>query len=222
MTPATKIKIAIIDDHEIFRSGLIGHLSIYKDLDIVIDAENGHEFLNALENHKVDVILLDISLPDIDGIEIAKIIREKNKNIKILMLTGHYDSSYVSNCLDAKVDGYLIKTSKASEIYYAITTVLNNESYFPELVKNIIATDVIRKHQIEFKADSNSPTFSGIELKVLKLIRDGKTSESIGKELNKSKTTIDEYRSKMMKKTSTQNSTELMYYCIANKIFEKS
>ncbi|MDQ3142575.1 MAG: response regulator transcription factor [Bacteroidota bacterium] len=220
MTQSNKIKIAIVDDHEIFRAGLKSHLSIYKDLDIVINAENANDLLASLDNQPVDVILLDISLPDINGIEIAKIIREKDQNIKILMLTGHDQSSYVFNSLDAKANGYLIKTSKASEIYNAIKTVIIEGSYFNEFVKNIIASDVIRKHQNEFKENNNVPTFSGIEMKVLGFIRDGKTSEAIGKKLFKSKRTIDEYRSQLMKKTNTHNSTELMYYCIANKIFD--
>ncbi|MCC6816179.1 MAG: response regulator transcription factor [Saprospiraceae bacterium] len=220
MTIENKIKLAIVDDHEIFRSGLIMHLSKFEELEIIVNVEKGNELLAELKNHQIDIILLDLSLPDISGIEIIKFIRSSNLKVKILALTGHEQSSYVFNALDAKVDGYLLKTAKASEILIAIKIVIANGNYFSDIVKNIIATDVIRKHNNDYNNTNLTVTFSGIEKKVLKLIRDGKTSEAIAKELFKSKRTIDEYRSQLMKKTKTHNSTELMFYCIANKIFE--
>ncbi|MBK6545726.1 MAG: response regulator transcription factor [Saprospiraceae bacterium] len=221
MPHTNKIKIAIVDDHELFRTGLLTHLSIYDDLDIVINVEKGNELLNALENQLIDLILMDISLPDINGIDITKILKEKNNNIKIIMLTGHELPSYVTNSIEARADGYLVKSSKASEIHNAILAVINGGSYYNEQVRNIIASDVIRKHQIERTGNNNLPTFSETEMELLELIRDGRTSEEIGKKIHKSKRTIDEYRSKLMKKTNTHNSYELIYYCIANKIFDK-
>lgn len=214
-----KIKIAVVDDHELFRTGLLTHLSIYNDLDIVINVENGNELLNAIENQPIDLILMDISLPDITGIDITKALKERNNNIKIIMLTGHELPSYVTNSIEAKADGYLIKTSKASEIHNAILTVVNGAKYFNEQVKNILASDVIKKHQIDLTGN-NLPTFSKTEMELLEFIRDGKTSEEIGKIIHKSKRTVDEYRSKLMKKTNTHNAYELIYFCIANKIFD--
>jgi DNA-binding NarL/FixJ family response regulator len=221
MPHTNKIKIAVVDDHELFRTGLLTHLSIYNDLDIVISVENGNDLLNALENQPIDLILMDIKLPNINGIDITKSLKEKNINLKIIMLTGYDLPSYVTNSMEVKANGYLLKSSKASEIYNAIITVVNGGSYYNEQVKNIIASDVIRRHQIEFFGNSNLPTFSKSEMELLEFIRDGKTSEEIGKIIHKSKRTIDEYRSKLMKKTNTHNSFELIYYCVANKIFEK-
>jgi len=221
MLQSKKVKIAVVDDHELFRTGLTTHLGIYNDLEIVISAENGNELLDALKSQSVDVILMDISLPDINGIDITKSLKERNENTKIIMLTGHELPSYVTNSLEAKADGYLLKSSKASEIHNAILTVMHGESYYNEHVKNIIASDVIRKHQNEFSGNSNLPSFSKSEIELLEHIRDGKTSEEIGKLIHRSKRTIDEYRSKLMKKTNTHNSFELIYYCIANKIFDK-
>ncbi len=221
MHSSSKISIAIVDDHELFRTGLLTHLSIYDDLDIVINVEKGNELLSILENHTIDLILMDISLPDINGINITKILKERNKNIKIIMLTGHELPSYVTNSIEAKVDGYLLKSSKASEIHSAILTVISGESYYSEQVKNIIASDVIRKHQIEFSGHNNLPSFSQTELELLEFIKVGKTSEEIGKIIHKSKRTVDEYRAKLMKKTNTHNAFELIYYCIANNIFDK-
>lgn len=221
MLHSNKIKIAVVDDHELFRTGLLSHLSIYDDLDIVINAENGNELLNALETQTVDLVLMDISLPDINGIDVTKILKEKNNSIKIIMLTGHELPSYVTNSIEAKANGYLVKSSKASEIHKAIVTVINGDNYYNEQVKNIIASDVIRKHNIELNRNNHLPTFSEMEIELLKLIRAGSTSLEISKKLFKSKRTIDEYRSILMKKTNTNNSYELIYYCITNKIFDK-
>lgn len=216
-----KIKIAVVDDHELFRTGLLTHLSIYNELDIIISVENGNDLLYAMKNQPVDLILMDINLPNTNGIDITKTLKEANPDIKIIMLTGHELPSYVTNSIEAKANGYLLKSSKASEIHTAILTVINGESYYSEQVKNIIASDVIRKHQIEFSGNNSLPTFSKSEMEILEFIRDGKTSEEIGKIIHKSKRTIDEYRSKLMKKTNTHNSYELIYYCIANNIFYK-
>ncbi|MBL0238037.1 MAG: response regulator transcription factor [Saprospiraceae bacterium] len=221
MLHSNKIKIAVVDDHELFRTGLLSHLSIYDDLDIVINVENGNELLNALETQTVDLVLMDISLPDINGIDVTKILKEKNNSIKIIMLTGHELPSYVTNSIEAKANGYLVKSSKASEIHKAIVTVINGDNYYNEQVKNIIASDVIRKHNIELNRNNHLPTFSEMEIELLKLIRAGSTSLEISKKLFKSKRTIDEYRSILMKKTNTNNSYELIYYCITNKIFDK-
>ncbi|MFN8279043.1 MAG: response regulator transcription factor [Saprospiraceae bacterium] len=221
MSSSSKIKIAIVDDHELFRTGLLTHLSIYDDLDIVINVEKGNELLKILENQSIDLILMDISLPDINGINITKILKERNNNIKIIMLTGHELPSYVTNSIEAKANGYLLKSSKASEIHTAILAVINGESYYSDQVKNIIASDVIRKHQIEFSGNINLPSFSQTEMELLEFIKVGKTSEEIGKIIHKSKRTVDEYRAKLMKKTNTHNAYELIYYCIANKIFDK-
>ncbi len=221
MLHSNKIKIAVVDDHELFRTGLLSHLSIYDDLDIVINVENGNELLNALETQTVDLVLMDISLPDINGIDVTKILKEKNNSIKIIMLTGHELPSYVTNSIEAKANGYLVKSSKASEIHKAIVTVINGDNYYNEQVKNIIASDVIRKHNIELNRNNHLPTFSEMEIELLELIRDGSTSLEISKKLFKSKRTIDEYRSILMKKTNTNNSYELIYYCITNKIFDK-
>lgn len=221
MPTANRIKIAIVDDHELFRTGLLTHLSIYQELEIVINVENANQLLNALDNQTVDLILMDINLPDISGINVTKVLKEKNENIKIIMLTGYELPSYVTSSIEVRADGYLLKSSKASEINKAILTVINGGSYYNEQVKNIIASDVIRKHQLEYSGNNNLPAFSKTEMELLEFIRDGKTSEEIGKIIHKSKRTVDEYRSKLMKKTNTHNSYELIYYCIANKIFEK-
>ena len=222
MHVANKIKIAVIDDHELFRTGLLTHLSIYNDLEVVINVENANQLLQALDKQAVDLILMDINLPDINGIDVTKVLKEKNANLKIIMLTGHELPSYVTNSMEARADGYLLKSSKASEINKAILTVINGGSYFNEQVKNIIASDVIRKHQLEYSGNNNLPAFSKTEMELLEYIKDGKTSEEIGKIIHKSKRTIDEYRSKLMKKTNTHNSYELLYYCIVNKIFDKN
>jgi len=221
-TKSNKIKVGVVDDHELFRTGLITHLSIYNELDIVINVENGNDLLYAMNNQPVDLILMDINLPNKNGIDITKTLKESNHDIKIIMLTGHELPSYVTNSIDAKANGYLLKSSKASEIHQAILTVINGENYYSEQVKYIIASDVIRKHQIEVFGNNNLPSFSQTEMELLEFIRDGKTSEEIGKIIHKSKRSVDEYRSKLMKKTNTNNAYELIYYCIANKIFDKN
>ena len=123
-TKSNKIKVGVVDDHELFRTGLITHLSIFDTLDIVINVENGNDLINAMKNQPVDVILMDINLPNKNGIDVTKTLKESNNEIKIIMLTGHELPSYVTNSIEAKANGYLLKSSKASEIHTAILSVI--------------------------------------------------------------------------------------------------
>ena len=88
-TKSNKIKVGVVDDHELFRTGLITHLSIFDTLDIVINVENGNDLINAMKNQPVDVILMDINLPNKNGIDVTKTLKESNNEIKIIMFTGH-------------------------------------------------------------------------------------------------------------------------------------
>lgn len=216
----SKIKVAIVDDQEIVRTGFIGLLAPYDDIQVMLEAGNGQDLIDKLPSNPVDVIIMDIKMPILDGIETLKIIRQNNKIVRIIMLSIHEEKSYVLKSVEAKANGYLSKTAKASEIYLAIKTALSEGTYFSEFASEIMLKDIIHKNQINPFDNEPVVEFDERQSQILKLLYLGKTSIEIGKELLLSKRTVDSCRSCLLEMTNTPNTIELIKWCIKNKIFE--
>jgi len=218
MDESYSIRVAVVDDHDLFRASFIRLLNDYQDLNVVLEAGTGSELLEKLESNSVDVILLDLNMPAPNGIETCKLIREKDKNVRIIMLTMYDKPSFVSESFKAKVNGYLVKTSKPKEVHLAIKTVVREGVYSTEFVKEALLMDVIHKNHINPLEEEPVAEFNEMELQLLKLISQGKTSKQISKALFKGKESIDKYRAALLKKTNCHNTAELIMYCNKHKI----
>ncbi|MEP7197207.1 MAG: response regulator transcription factor [Saprospiraceae bacterium] len=218
MLEANPIKIAIVDDHDIFRASFIRLLSDYNDLEVVLEAGSGTELLQKLETQIVDVIIMDLNMPRPNGIETCKLIREKDKNVRILILTMYDEPSFVIKSFEAKVNGYLVKTAKPKEVHVAITKVLQEGVYANEFVKEALLRDMMQKNNSNPLTQDHVVEFDEKELQILRLISQGKTSNQISKEIFKGKDTIDKYRIALLRKTNTHNTAGLLIYCLKNKI----
>lgn len=218
MNDSDPIKIAVVDDHNIFRASFVRLLGDYPDLKVVFEASDGNELLDKLEANSVDVIILDLNMPHPNGIETTKLIREKDKNVRILILTMYGESSFVVKSFEAKVNGYLVKTAKPEEVHLAITTVLKEGVYSSDFVKEAFLQDVIQKNHINPLDEEPVVEFTEVELQLLKLLSLGKTSKQITKELLKGKDTIDKYRIALLRKTKSHNTAELLTYCTRHNI----
>ncbi|HRG68539.1 MAG TPA: response regulator transcription factor [Saprospiraceae bacterium] len=218
MNKTRPIKIAVVDDHDIFRDSFVRLLSDYDDLKVTIEAGNGIELLEKLETNAVDVIILDLNMPHPNGIETTKLIRERDKVVRILVLTMYAEPSFVVKSFEAKVNGYLVKTTKPKEVHLAITTVWEEGIYSTEFVKDALLKDVIHKNHINPLEEEPIVEFSETELQVLRLISLGKTSKQISKEIYKGKDTIDKYRIALLRKTKSHNTAELLMYCAKHNI----
>jgi two-component system, NarL family, response regulator DegU len=215
-----KIKVAITDDHEVVRTGLIGILKQYEDIEIVLEANNGQELIEKLKSKPVDVIILDIKMPILDGLQTLKIIRESDPSVRIIMLTVHETKSFILESVEGKANGYLNKKAKAEEIYIAIKKSLSEGFYYSEFACDILFKNIIIKNNIiPFKTEP-SDEFDEKQWKVLKLLYDGKTSKEISKELFLSKSLVDKVRSSLLKVTNTNSTSDLIKWSYENKIFE--
>lgn len=214
------IRVGVVDDHDIIRSGFITLLKPYPDVEIAFEAQNGQELLYKMQIIPVEVIILDIQMPVLDGLETLKLIREFNKLVRVIMLTIHEEKSYVLKAIEAKANGYLNKTAKADEIYLAIKTVLSEGFYYSEFASGILLKNVIHKNQINPFDSEPYIEFDERQSKVLHLLYLGKTSKEISNELFLSKRTVDACRSSLLEKTQTENTIELIKWCIKNKRFE--
>lgn len=217
--PIHKIKIAIADDHQICRDGLISMLDpAYYE--IVGQAENGNGILEVAKNSNPDIIFMDIQMPTMDGIEVAKVIKDRFPSIHIIALTMHGQESYITDMIDAGASGYLSKNALRAEIIEAIQTVIQHKQYYCKTTSKIIAK-IIQKN------NNNSRTrmsydLNETEIKIIKLICDEYNSESIGKLLFLSKRTIDGARLRIQTKLNVNTTAGIVKFAIENGIYRRS
>jgi DNA-binding NarL/FixJ family response regulator len=215
-----KIKILLVDDHDMFRDGVKLLLSSSDVAEVVAEAKNGKEFLNQVDKVKPDVVLLDISMPEMDGIEASKIAHEKFPGLKILALTMFGDEKYYYQMIQYGIKGFVLKSSGISELMNAIKEVAIGGNYFSnELLYKLISNLNSAQHQGNTKEGPHEK-ISKRELDVLREIAGGLSNEEIGDKLHISSTTVRTHRSNLLMKTGSNNTASLIMYAIKNKIIE--
>lgn len=208
-------KIIIVDDHKIFRDGIKSLITVEEIAEIIGEASNGKEFLEILEHKDPDIVLMDISMPVMDGIEATKKALEINPELKILALSSFGDEEYYYKMINAGVKGFVLKNASIEELELAINEVSGGDSYFSnELLRRVIAN--LGK---EAKKEKNE-SLTARELEILKEICNGHTNIEIGEMLYISPETVKGHRSNILSKTSCRNSAGLVMYAIKNKLVE--
>jgi DNA-binding NarL/FixJ family response regulator len=212
-----KIKIAIADDYAIFRDGLKVGLKPDKNLQVVLEAANGIELLKALEHEPVDVILMDLKMPLMDGIEATKIIKKKNDTTKILAVTMYDDDKFIIHLMEIGANGYLLKNAEPEEIRKAIYSVYESGYYFNDIVNKTLLKKLVLKSNIKpsFKEDID---FSERELEVLKLICGEKTAQEIGQQIFLSSRSVEGIRLRLIDKVGVRNTAGLVMFAVKNGI----
>lgn len=213
----TKIKAVIVDDHEMFRSGLKSLLEQENLAQVVAEASNGQEFLELMGTLSPDLILMDIDMPLMNGIEASEKALAKNPKLNILVLSMYDDYSHYTRLVTAGVKGFISKSSGKTDLERGIMAVSNGDSYFSsDLLRNIIIE--INKPKERVAPEGSAVTFSSREEEVLKLICNGYATNEIADKLCLSHKTIDNHRSKLLQKAGVKNSVGLVIYAIKNKI----
>jgi len=212
------IRLAVVDDQYLFRKGVIAMLKEFPDVEVVIEAGDGEELLQFLKKKRVDVILLDLQMPKMDGFETTENLSKKYPDIKVIILSTHNEESFIRHLVTKGARGFILKDKDIEIIVDAIYAVLENGYYFNDnmsraLVKGLMASDSIR------------PTFNKVELtereiNIIKLIAKEHTTEEIGKKLFISKRTVDGHRERILEKTKTRNSVGIVMYAIKNHLLD--
>ena len=210
------IKVMIADDHVMMREGIKQLLEFDGSIKVIEEANDGVECLEKLKSAKPDVLLLDINMPNMNGIEVLQKIRNKNMNIKVLILTVHNEVEYLLKAVDIGVDGYLLKDSESAELKKAINIVLNDESYIqpslvPFLNSRLIARDV-DKEKIE--------SLTKRELEVLIQVASGMFNKEIATNLNISERTVKNHISNIFKKIDVLDRTQAAVFAIKNDLIK--
>ena len=213
-------KIIIVDDHLMFREGIRLLIETERMGKVIAEADNGQELLDLLEKHNPDLVLMDIEMPVMGGLEATIKAIAKNPDLKILVLTMLGNKDNYTSMINAGVMGFVLKTSGKQELEKAIKTVIGGDSYFSnELLRSIIVN--LGKHP---SALPNSTCFesemSDRELEVLQYLCKGFTAAEIAGKLFRSIKTIEAHRSKLLQKTNTRNTINLVLFSIKNKLVE--
>ncbi len=215
-----KIKIIIVDDHKIFRNGLKLLLNGIDNVEVIAEASNGKEFLIIVEKNKPDIVFMDISMPVMDGIQATQKALEKNPELKIIALTTFGDENYLQKMIEVGVVGFLIKNAEKEEFEKALKMVIEGNNYFSSELLIRLTKKILDYKRIDKPKEENSDKFNNREIEITKLISKGYSNQEIADTIYLSRRTIEGYRSKLLEKTETKNSVELVIYAIKNKIIE--
>jgi len=214
------IKVAIADDHTLFRAGVKTALSVKKDIQLIAEADNGMHLLNMLRHVEPDVILLDIQMPIMDGIQTLPEIRKMHPQAKVIILSMHNDHSMISKLMEIGANSYLTKNSDSETIYEAIKTCYEQEFFFNELTNKALLTG-LRTKRSDFGAGHQEVNLSEKELTVLKLMCEEKTTKEIADIVDISPRTVEAIRDKLKSKIGAKSMAGLVMYAIKNKIISQ-
>jgi DNA-binding NarL/FixJ family response regulator len=215
------IKLAIADDHKIFRDGIKTALMIKEDLKILWEAEDGRDMMHRISIKLPDVLLMDIRMPEVDGINALQILRKEYATVKIIVLSMYDDEQMVNKMMEMGANAFLTKTTDPEEIYQAIVTCMNEEFYFNDLVNNAVMGKLKQQKNVRHTFGKSLPvTFTEKEIKILQLIAADMTVEEIAGVVFLSPRTIETIRQQMKTKANVKTITGLVMYAVRNGVIE--
>lgn len=213
--PYSKIRIIIADDHEMVRDGLQVMINKIKELDLVAEAVNGEELVQLTRRHQPDVILTDVKMPKMDGVEATRLIKKEFPHIGILALSSFDEESLVLDMLNAGARGYLLKNAGRQEITEGVKAAYNDQPYYCKEIHDKLSRMLSRGGQLIQKKEPKEQ-FSERELEVIQLICQGHSSKEIGEALGLKHRTVERYRDNIMEKMDVKNVAGVVMYAVSN------
>jgi len=207
------IRVLLADDHKLMRAGLRLVVAQQPDLSVVGEADDGRQAVELAKSLKPDVVVMDIGMPNLNGIEAARQIREIRPEAAVVMLSMHSDEGYVLRALGAGARAYLLKDSATSDLVQAIHAVAEGKSFFSPAVSKVLLQDYMRKLQRSGAEDSYD-LLSPREREVLQLVAEGKSNKEIANLLNLSVYTVETHRARIMQKLNLKGVPELILYAV--------
>jgi two-component system response regulator NreC len=208
-----KIRIVLADDHKLMRSGLRVLLEQQPDLTVVGEASDGRDAVALVASERPDVLVMDIGMPSLNGIEAAAQITQSHPEVSIVMLSMHSDESYVLRALKAGAKGYLLKDSAEADLIRAVHAVAEGKSFFSPTVSKVLLDDYVRKLKRSGTEDPYD-LLTPREREILQLVAEGKSNKEIAQLLNLSVYTVETHRSNIMEKLNLHGVPELILYAV--------
>ncbi|MEH0153809.1 response regulator transcription factor [Limibacter armeniacum] len=200
------IRIIIADDHQMFIDGLKSLLIDEPDIQVVGEAHNGQEVLDLLDKVEANFIIMDISMPDMDGIQATEAVLKKKPDIKVLGLSMHNDKDFISNMLKVGAQGYILKNTGKKELVNAVKTIWEGENYLSKEVSQTLLTSFMKKPKEKDEVEKLSKR----EMEILTNIAEGLTTQDIADKLFISKNTVETHRKNLLFKLKAKNTAELV------------
>lgn len=210
------VKIMITDDHSMIREGLKNLLELDGDIEVIAEAEDGMDCLKKLGLIRPDVLLLDINMPVMNGLEVLQNLKSRRTKIKVLVLTVHNEIEYLMKAVDIGVSGYVLKDSDSSELKKAIFAINDGETYIQPSLIPALNAGMIEKNENEGKIDS----LTRRELEVLKLLAVGMYNKEVAENLNISERTVKNHVSNIFKKLEVTDRTQAAVFAIRNNLIQ--
>lgn len=206
------IQVLVADDHKITRQGLKSLLERKVDIEVIAEAENGRNAVELAVELKPDVIIMDVSMPDLNGVEASKQIIQETENVKIIALSMHSDSLFVSEMLKSGASGYLLKDCAFEELEQAIRTVTDGKAYLSPSISGVVVEDYL--HRLSRAEINNVEILTDREREVLQLLAEGKSTKQIALKLHISAKTVETHRRQIMNKLDIHTVAGLTKYAI--------
>lgn len=209
-----KYTILLADDHVLIRHGIKNIIKLNEELEVMGEVSDGQELMDRLQKKTPDLVILDISMPRLSGIEATSQIKRKYPLVKILILTMHKNKQYFYHSMSGGADGYLMKDDSDEELLVAIQKMQDGKTYISPMLADDFAADVITAH----RNHAASP-FLGLtkrESEVLQLVVEGYTSKDVARKLSLSPRTVDHHRARLLKKFNLRNSADLVSFAVRN------
>jgi DNA-binding NarL/FixJ family response regulator len=205
------LRVIVVDDHEFFRKGLVFVLTRLKYVQVIAEATNGQEFLDILDKKEADIVLMDISMPTLNGIEASKLALAKNPALKIILLSSHQDEQHLEAGIEAGIKGFLLKNIDKEILERALQVVAQDKPYFSDEF-----LPYFTKQYLTIKHPTNTIQLTKREMEILQLIGAGLTNQEIADKLFISMRTVTNHRASMYQKTNTNNTAGLLAISIKN------
>ncbi len=212
-----KIRILIADDHGIVRKGLRLQLEQHEELEVVGEAADGREAVRAAEELGPDIVIMDIAMPNLNGIDAAAQMVKRNSQLRVIILSMHSDESYLTRALTAGVKGYLLKETADLDLYRAVQAVAQGKVFFSPTIANTLLEDYMRQLQQRGLQDSYD-LLSDREKEILQLLAEGKSNKEVATTLDLSTYTVETHRTHIMQKLNLHSAADIVLYAVRKKI----
>ena len=209
-----KITVLIADDHAIVRQGIASLLSLNEEFEIIGEAENGRDAVQLTLEKQPDVVLMDIGMPILNGLEATRQIKKHSVQTKVLILSGYENDEYILQVIQSGANGYILKTTYLEDLYTAIRSVHSGQAFFSPSVSKVIVEGYLDRSSNKSDTQNLAHPLTAREREILQLIAEGHLHQQIADRLNISVRTVDTHRNNIMKKLEAHDVTELVRYAI--------
>jgi DNA-binding NarL/FixJ family response regulator len=214
------LRILVADDHDLVRRGIKSLIESRPEWQVCDEAHSGREAVAKAEERKPDIVVLDIAMPELNGLEAARRIRKVSPNSEILILSMHYSDQLIKDILDVGVRGFVVKSDSDRDLIVAIETLSNHKPFFTSMATEVMLTNFQRPGSIPAPGEMRSSRLTSREREIVQLLSEGKSSKEVASSLGISVKTAETHRANIMRKLEIHSVSELVRYAVRNQIIE--